>query len=450
MSPGITSNLPGTLIEDVTSTDVAATVLCDSALVELVNSVTPYGANAFILLQLGQNVYGVQQQTATNTTVQVVFVNAPGFVIPVGFQVSDGVYAYRVRDGGVVMAGGQSAPLYCVANTPGSWAVPSNTVTQISSSYSSATGVLTCFNPYPGNPGQSAETEESYRGRVLRAGRAAGQGMPSYVKTLLANVPGVQQRLVAMRQVATNGVFAGGYELIVGGGDPYAVAFAAYQGLSDVSVLVGSSMVVVGITNAANGVVSTALNHGYVTGETVQVQGVVGMYGINAVPLMVTVIDEKTFSTGVNTTLLGYYQSGGVLTPNPRNQAVTLRDYPDTYVVNFVVPPQQLVTMTALWNTSITGYVNVAAVAQLAAPALAAVVNAVPVGQPLLVYDLEDAFRTAVASVLPSSQLTRMVFEVSINGVGVAAIAGTGVIAGDFESYMFADPQGLGVNVVQG
>jgi hypothetical protein len=51
-NPGYTANLPGTLIEDISSTDVAAILLCNSALVELVNSVTPYGANQFILNQL--------------------------------------------------------------------------------------------------------------------------------------------------------------------------------------------------------------------------------------------------------------------------------------------------------------------------------------------------------------------------------------------------------------
>lgn len=57
-NPGYTANLPGSLIEDISSTDVAALALIDSARVELVNSLTPYGANAFLLLQLG-NIYGV-------------------------------------------------------------------------------------------------------------------------------------------------------------------------------------------------------------------------------------------------------------------------------------------------------------------------------------------------------------------------------------------------------
>src|SRR6185437_7072624 len=51
--PGYTANLPGILIEDVSSTVVAAIQLCDQAKVETVNSLTPNGANQFLLGQLG-------------------------------------------------------------------------------------------------------------------------------------------------------------------------------------------------------------------------------------------------------------------------------------------------------------------------------------------------------------------------------------------------------------
>ena len=72
LSPGLTADLPGLLIEDVLSTDVAAIVVADQARVDLVNSLTPYGANAFLLLQLGVNVYGVPVQEPSNTSVLVV------------------------------------------------------------------------------------------------------------------------------------------------------------------------------------------------------------------------------------------------------------------------------------------------------------------------------------------------------------------------------------------
>lgn len=48
--PGYTANLPGSLIEDISSTDVAALAVIDQARVDAVNSVSPYGANASVLL----------------------------------------------------------------------------------------------------------------------------------------------------------------------------------------------------------------------------------------------------------------------------------------------------------------------------------------------------------------------------------------------------------------
>src|ERR1700674_533011 len=56
-NPGYTANLPGSLVEDISSTDVAAIALIDQAKVELVNSLTPLAANNFLLTQLGQ-IYG--------------------------------------------------------------------------------------------------------------------------------------------------------------------------------------------------------------------------------------------------------------------------------------------------------------------------------------------------------------------------------------------------------
>lgn len=52
-NPGYTANLPASLIEDISSTDVGAMVVIDQARVDAVASVTPYGANAYVLGQMG-------------------------------------------------------------------------------------------------------------------------------------------------------------------------------------------------------------------------------------------------------------------------------------------------------------------------------------------------------------------------------------------------------------
>jgi hypothetical protein len=245
-------------------------------------------------------------------------------------------------------------------------------------------------------------------------------------------------------------VTGGGWKAIVGGGDPYAVAYAIYQSVLDISTLTGSVMQVTNITQASVGVVSTLLNHGYANGQVVQMTGVLGMTTINNIPLTVTVIDEKTFSIGISTLIMPAYVSGGVLTPNFRNNLIAIRDYPDVYQIPYVSPPQQAVTMTVLWNTSAVNYINNSAVAQLAAPAVAAVINAISVGQPINVYDLESAFRDAVSPILPNALLTRMLFEVSINGIGTAPVSGTGTINGDPESYFLTDSLGGDITVQRG
>lgn len=441
-NPGYTANLPGSLIEDIASTDVGAITLCDTALVELVNSLTPFGANAFILNQLG-NIYGVVAGTASNTSVFVVFTGTVGFFIPIGFTVSDGTFQYTVQDGGSVGSDGQSPPLFCVATVTGSWAIPPGTVVNIVTSVPSPV-TLSCANPASGIPGGQKQTEEAYRTSVLQAGLASTQGMTRYLKTLLNNVAGVQARLVSVVQI--NG---GGWEVIVGGGDPYAVATAIFQGLFDITTLVGSTTRITGITKANPGVVTTNLNHGLTDAEAdVFITGVLGMTAANGGPYTVHVLTENTFSFGVDTTGFGTWTSGGVVTPNFRNISVAVVDPPNTYNITFVNPPQQNVVIDLVWNTTAVNFVSPLVVQNLGTQALVDYVNALPVGAPMILFELQTIFQEAIASALPPDLLTRMVFTVFINGVSTPPETGTGIIAGDPESFFFTIP--TSITIIQG
>jgi hypothetical protein len=448
VTPGYTATLPSSLIEDVSSTEVGGLAVCDSARVETINSITPYGANAFMLLQLGQ-VYigpGAAPGVPTNTSVFVTFlavdVNSnplPGQVLAVGFTVSDGTYQYVVQDGGVTGADGYSLPLYCLATVAGSWAVPTNTVTQLVTQVPSNV-TLTCTNQEPGLSGGPAETEEQYRARVIQSGQAICQGAPTMLKTQLSNVPGVQARLVSVVQQP-----GGGWEVICGGGDPYQVGYAIYMGLPDVSTIVGSTLAVTAITQATNAKITTALNHGYAVGQQAELAGVVGMTPLNGVLFTVeTVIDEKNFTINVNSTGYPPYISGGVLTPNLRNVSVSISDNPDIYSIPFVNPPLQTVTVAVTWNTLASNFVSQAAVSQLAAPAIAAYLNSITVGAPISLLVMRTVFLAAVASVLASNLVSSLLFSVSINGV---ATAPTGdLVIGDPESYVSATTAGVTVD----
>lgn len=446
-TPGYTI-LPAGLIEDVASTDVGALIVCDTARVETINSLTPLGSNPFLTLELGQ-IYigpGAAPAVPTNTSVYVLF-NAqsgsplaplPGYVLDRGFVVGDGTYQYIVQDGGATAADG-TVSLFCEASNAGTWAVPTNSVTQIATSVPSNV-TLTCTNPVAGISGGPAETEEQYRARVLQAGQAISTGTATLLKTLLGNVPGVQQRLISVVQTP-----GGPWEVIVGGGDPYQVAYAIYKSGLNIAGLTGSTLAITGITQANPGKITTALNHGYSDGQIAQASGIVGMTPLNGIPFTVTVIDEKNFTIGINT--LGYpsYVSGGVLTPNLRNVTPNLLDPPDIYAVPFVNPPQQTVTMAVTWSTTALNFISAAAIAQAAAPALAAYVNAIIVGAPTNLLVMGTVFSEAIADILDPSQISALNFAISINGVATAPEVDTDLVFGDPESFFEATVAGIAV-----
>lgn len=430
INPGYTV-LPAGLIEDMASTATYALALIDSACVETINSLTPFGANPYILTELG-NIYGVQPGVTANTSVFVVFSGTVGVQIPPGFLVTDGTYQYQVQDGGAVESGGASAPLFCVATISGSFAVAANTVTGVVSSIPPGV-TLTWTNPQQGTPSAGAQTQEEYAAQVLQAGLVSGQGNASMAKALLSAVPGVQPRLVACKQV--NG---GGWEVICGGGDPYAVANAIYDSGLDISTLVGSTIGITGITNATLGVVTTNLNHGLTTGQSnVHIAGVVGMTAANGGPYTVAVLTPTTFTFGVNTSGFGAYVSGGVVTPNARNISVNLASYPDTYTIPYVNPPAQTVVLQLSWNSISPNFVSDTAVAQLGTTALVPYINSIPTGAPINLLVLNSLFIAAVLSLFNNNAalISTLTWTVSINGVDTSPEAGTDLVYGDPESY---------------
>ena len=230
--PGYTV-LPAGLIEDLSSTATGAIVQIDTARVELLNSLTPYGANAFVLAQLGAQA-GIVQGQPTNTSVDVVFSGTVGYVLAPGFLVSDGTHTYQLVDGTVIGGGGTSPATTAVAITSGAWPVPAGSVTVIQTSVP-GTITLSVTNPVDGTPAQGVETEQSYRSRVIEAGLASAQGMPSFIKANVKNVPGVVARTVAVK--STLGV---GIQVLANGGDSVEVANAILQSVFDPSALVAS------------------------------------------------------------------------------------------------------------------------------------------------------------------------------------------------------------------
>lgn len=74
-----------------------------------------------------------------------------------------------------------------------------------------------------------------------------------------------------------------------------------------------ASVNISGITNAANGVVTTAVNHGFSTNDRVYIAGVTGMTQVNNVIFTITVTGLATFQLNVDTSAYGAYGGGGTV-----------------------------------------------------------------------------------------------------------------------------------------
>lgn len=232
-APGYTASLPGSLIEDISSTDVGAMVTIDQARVDAVNNVSPYTANPYVLALQGAQ-FGIPQGAESNGNALVTITGPAGYVIPQGFLVGDGTNQYAVQEGNVIPTSGTLSGVYVVATNSNVFAIPANSITNIITSVPSPYS-LSVTNPAAGNPAQAAETVENYRARVLQAFQFQLAGTPSVLKTLLQAVPGVSSRLISVVQNGTK------WEVICGGGDPYQVAGAIYAAVSQIGLLTGST-----------------------------------------------------------------------------------------------------------------------------------------------------------------------------------------------------------------
>ena len=78
---------------------------------------------------------------------------------------------------------------------------------------------------------------------------------------------------------------------------------------------------------------------------------------------------------------------------------------------------------------------SAAAVAQLANAALVSYINNIPAGQAINIYQMQSIFAASVSTILAPELLTQLDFLVTIDGVSVFPVTGTGVVSGDPESY---------------
>lgn len=236
--PGYTANIPGSMIDDILGTDVAAVTLMEQARVDTINSLTSATAQPNILNKMATQL-GIQAGTTTNGSVDVQANNStPGFVFNKGFIISDGNKQYILSSATAVKPDGTTSLMNFVCQTPGTFAIPRNTVNIVVTPLPSGITV-NLTNPQDGVPGAVQEDISEFRARVLETQRAVAQGFLTTLRTTLQQVPGVSSRLIS---IAMNGTgITSGYRVLVGGGDETDVATAIFNSMFDLPALTQST-----------------------------------------------------------------------------------------------------------------------------------------------------------------------------------------------------------------
>jgi hypothetical protein len=161
------------------------------------------------------------------------------------------------------------------------------------------------------------------------------------------------------------------------------------------------------------------------------------------------VLTLKSFSIPVDGTQYGTWQYGGVVTPNPINELVSISDYPDAFTIPFVNPPQELVNIIVTWVTDSPNYVSSSAIAQAATPAIIDYINSLPAGTtPINLNVLNEVFLDSIVNILAGELVIDIQWTISVSGIGTFPQPGTQVIFGDRYSYFYTDTSQ--VSVIQG
>lgn len=180
----------------------------------------------------------------------------------------------------------------------------------------------------------------------------------------------------------------------------------------------------------------------------VNISGVNGMTGINNVPLNATVLTPHTFSIGIDTSASGSWTGGGEVTPNVRNNVVTINDWPDNYLIPFVIPLQQNVTVKFEWGSEGVNYLTDATILTLVSAPVIQYINGIYAGKPLNINNLKDTFLQSVNGTIDMSLISKLNVIITVNGIVTNPDPNTNIISGDPFSYFYIASDGVTVDGV--
>ncbi|KPR53982.1 hypothetical protein AN672_18765 [Citrobacter freundii] len=203
------------------------------------------------------------------------------------------------------------------------------------------------------------------------------EGTPTCFRTELEKVDGVQENLISFRQSTL-----GKWVAVVGGGDPFEVAYAIFKAVPDISVLTND------VSNPSG-----------------------------------APVEKKTVQISV---------------------------YPDTYTLPYVVPSSQNATVLITWNTASTTYIDPDGIAKAVQQPIADYVNAIAVGQPVNLFEIQDIFMQSVASLVPASMISMIQVQIGINGAIKPPDANSSLVYGDTYSYFSTSSSQVQVKQYEG
>lgn len=436
LAPGYTSNLPGTLVEDILSTDCGAVAACDQSRVDMINALSPYGVNLYLLNQLA-SVRGINNKAAGNMQVYLQFIGAQGWVIPKGVQATDGTYTYITQNTVIIGSSGTSTSMaLAIATESGEWDIPANSVNTVSTALPEGSH-LTVHNPSAGVSG-AAESDDDYRARVMLAQSIGVQGSPNFIRTAVAAVNGALRRSVSCL------AYSDGYLVTCAGGDPYDVAKALYDSVGDITLLRGSQVKISAVSNDNPAVITTSTAHGLINGQSVNILGATGITSINGTHA-ITLINSTQFSIQVDTSTDGTYTGGGFISNDPRMQSITIYDGPNSYTIPYIIPLTQLVGVTLLWNAPATASASQELISGLATPAIVNYINSLTSGSSINLLAMQYAIQEAISESIDISTLSRMELSVTLNGIAVSPPTGSYLVATDSLSYPYSSAANINV-----
>lgn len=225
--PNFTS-LPSGLDNNLIDESVILISQIQDMLVDTMNCISPAYANDFIIKQLG-SAFGLEMKDRQLSKTTITFNGTPATFIPKGVKVKnvEGSQVFTTIENGIIQGNG-SINLTCEGEDYYTTPAKANTLTVL---VNQIVGVDSCTNANDVAESTATETIKEYRERFQLKAMANRTGTSATVQTNLLKVDGVVKRLLAVRgrQIEEESKKLAVVEVVVGGGDDYAVANAIFN-----------------------------------------------------------------------------------------------------------------------------------------------------------------------------------------------------------------------------